>query len=1272
MKNEKFNSFLKLTATDEADLGIYEDALDFCFDNDDILNIALSGAYGSGKSSIIETYKKKNIDKSLLHISLSNFEKQNMNEDNINRNLEAKIINQLIHQIDAKKIPQTRFKIKKDISKIRLFTDTALAALFTILLIINLRYEDYSHLIKNTNFLSSRTVNILISNSFQLLSFSLMIVIAFNAIYIIIRLQRNQSLIKKAAAKGFEIEILGDEKNSYFDKYLNEVLYLFQKSGSHAIVFEDIDRFNDTSVFEKLKEINTLVNNKPGKKTARIKALLKTLAKNNEEPTTIKFIYLLRDDMFVSKDRTKFFDIIIPVIPIIDSSNSNEKFIAQFEKANMLENFDIKFLKEISMYVDDYRLLKNIYNEYIIYHNLLNNIELDCNKILSMIIYKNIFPHDFSLLQQDKGYVKYILQKLDEIKCDKRDELEAEINLYKESIENDEVELTYSTNELEAMYTLLPNDLTIYNKIESDFSSRLEFFEELKYSPEDIRSGYYSGTKKFNNALSKTHEHPDFIKKMKSTKEAVDSRILTKKKKIQSLQKEIKSLKRTKLRNLITRENKDQIFSIPNDFKEDENNHFQLVVQRDNFLLIKFLITNGYIDEETYTDYISHFYEDTITTVDKIFIRGLTDQVARDFSYNLKSPEKIILFLREEHFRQFEILNFDLLSFLIANKHKYSLMFDYYISYLVDNKPIDFIIGFLETYRYINTFSNYVFTENSEVLDNIIASNYNFETKKLAIVSALCFTKITILTKKIRQFISENTYFLNFIPITIIENYIEVDKEDKTQKGRYTTQENVYEEPIHLANRYAEVGVKFQLMDITYKKSTLYKEIYERNCYILSTENIEIILKEMYQNIPVEKIWVKNYTLISSDTKQPLYDYVLQNINKYIEIVLENSVSEIHDTEKSIISILNNTDIIEENKLKYSKRLKTKINALESITDKDIWPYLLINNCIINNANNFLEYYFYGGGLDDYLISFINSRISQYDVLTSTNDIYGTESTSKLFDSIIIADKLKNTEYRQLLSRYNNPYKKFVHKNIPKDKIDILIDLNIIYMSKDNLLFMREIYPNNLYHFIIQNSEQYFEIVDEDNFNEEELLYLLPNNDIDDDKKIILLEYMNSKIRYDASYSNIIKGYIIKNNFDDKDISALINSYLDETADLQVIIRSCIIKKIHQIIDNEYKLPYELLKSIITTGNLDDEELITLLTISINLFTADEVKNCFIEMNSPLKEIFNGKQVVVERNKTNDRLLSRLQNRLLISSFGINQHDSNTYRTFSKRSKSKQ
>lgn len=136
---------------------------------------------------------------------------------------------------------------------------------------------------------------------------------------------------------------------------------------------------------------------------------------------------MLRDDIFISKDRTKFFDYIIPVIPVVDSSNSYDQFITHFDGGGILKLFNERFLQGMSLYIDDMRILKNIYNEFQIYYNKLNTTELDCNKMLAIIAYKNIFPRDFSELQLNQGMVYTIFSEKDNLIIEEIKKIEKDI-----------------------------------------------------------------------------------------------------------------------------------------------------------------------------------------------------------------------------------------------------------------------------------------------------------------------------------------------------------------------------------------------------------------------------------------------------------------------------------------------------------------------------------------------------------------------------------------------------------------------------------------------------------------------------------------------------------------------------------------------------------------------------------------------------------------------------------------------------------------------------
>lgn len=58
MPERKYN-FERLTPIDNVKMDVYEDAINYAFDNPDIKNVAITGAYSAGKSSVLATYKKK-------------------------------------------------------------------------------------------------------------------------------------------------------------------------------------------------------------------------------------------------------------------------------------------------------------------------------------------------------------------------------------------------------------------------------------------------------------------------------------------------------------------------------------------------------------------------------------------------------------------------------------------------------------------------------------------------------------------------------------------------------------------------------------------------------------------------------------------------------------------------------------------------------------------------------------------------------------------------------------------------------------------------------------------------------------------------------------------------------------------------------------------------------------------------------------------------------------------------------------------------------------
>lgn len=394
MAENKYH-FERLTPTDSLDLNVYEEAIDYVFNNPDVRNVAISGAYSAGKSSVLASYKKKHSNLHFLHISLAHFQSSDQeDEPEVKESiLEGKILNQLIHQIPSNKIPQTNFRVKRKISPASVIKSTLESIFLLTAIIYFLFFNSWRSYVSDlpTNWLKS--ILELSAHPYALMVDGIIIITLVSfIIYSLIKIQKNRNVFRKLNLQGNEIEIFEESDESYFDKYLNEVLYLFENVDADVIVFEDMDRFNANKIFERLREVNTLVN-------------IQLQKSNRKNKRILRFFYLLRDDIFVSKDRTKFFDYIIPIVPVLDSSNSYDQFISHLKKGGLFEKFDESFLQGLSLYIDDMRLLKNIYNEFVIYFNRLNITDLNCNKMLAIIAYKNLFPRDFADLQLNQGFV---------------------------------------------------------------------------------------------------------------------------------------------------------------------------------------------------------------------------------------------------------------------------------------------------------------------------------------------------------------------------------------------------------------------------------------------------------------------------------------------------------------------------------------------------------------------------------------------------------------------------------------------------------------------------------------------------------------------------------------------------------------------------------------------------------------------------------------------------------------------------------------------------
>lgn len=1188
MPEGKYN-FERLTPINNVKMDVYEDAINYAFDNPDIKNVAITGAYSAGKSSVLASYKKKHKKLKFIHISLAHFESPNQeNKKEVKESvLEGKILNQLIHQIPSDKIPQTNFRVKQNAKK----SSVIISTVETILFIISIAYficfdswKNYVNTLPDTDLkiqlMATTQPQFLIANGI------LIIVLIFIFLFKLISVQKNKIIFRKLNLQGNEIEIFEESNDSYFDKYLNEVLYLFENTDADAIVFEDIDRYNANEIFERLREVSTLANLQ--------------LEKDNK---VLRFFYLLRDDIYDSKDRTKFFDYIIPIVPVVDSSNSFDQFILHFKNSGIYEQLDESFLQGLSLYIDDMRLVKNIYNEFIIYFNRLNTTELDCNKMLAIITYKNLFPHDFADLQLNRGFVYTLFNQKDKIIDDEINRINKNIVEIQKKISSSNHEHLTSIHELNLLFATMY--LENYTWPTYDDGKFTEFLLE-----------HLSGNRK-----------NDYILRTQTLKENLNADIDKLNQEILDLRQKVVMLKNKPLHEIITRDNIDEIFSITTKNEIGIEKDFSDIKSNEYFDLLKYLIRNGYIDE-TYADYMTYFYENSLSRTDKIFLRSITDKKAKEYTYHLDNPKKVISRLRLVDFDQEEILNYDLLTYLISNRFENNY-FEYlkrFITQLKETCNLDFVESYFDITSelpYYVKILNIVWPN----LFNEILNNDNFSENQIHKYSMY---SIYYSDDDTLELINKDNCLSDYISNKYDYLAIETPDIDKLIHG------------------FKLLEVSFAGFDYDTANKDLLKEVYNNSLYVINSENIQLIQKKILNVTNVDDIIHKNYSLMTSHPDSALTQYINQNINEYINVVIEMCNGKIYDDENVVIDLLNNDDLTLERKLSYITVLETIITNISKIDDNILWTPLLNTDKVQYSESNLMDC-FNTLNLTGTVISYINRYNIDLDFSKSEYD----DSKEKLFENITTCNDIEDSKYKQILLSLGFIYNNFHFAEISEDKITILIDTNIIHMTENNLKFVRLNYHEQLYHFIRANIEEYIEIMTCNLLEQEELLEIL-DWDISDEQKIKLLELTDSEISIiNKNYSVAVALYILKNNHDDSDLPKLFSSYEDWDDSIKDIISNYAAKDIESIIDNPSDVSKKLIINLFHSNKITRDDKIDLFIALIPSLNIECIKECLklLNLKNYLKIFESHSRPRFEINDENDKLLLALKENNLIDDY---------------------
>lgn len=1134
-KKEKVEKYKEIPFQHLAPIDTVEDktvfaALDYALSQNNVHNIALTGNYGSGKSSILESYIKRNKScwliesffkllskapllnrlikgkKWFLKISLATFAVENKEEDNLPQKenntfseavlqkIEKSILQQILYRKSGVKLPNSRFIRIKRTNKIDAFVTAFVVLALFIVSNYFIQGEIWEYICKPF------ALPLVWSDIALFASVLLVLFLFFYKLLIFVKKLR----IAKLCFSNAEIEFKGCEsEESLLNKYLDELLYFFEVTGYNVIIFEDLDRFNNTEIFIKLRELNTLLNN------------------YENIHHKIVFIYALRDEVFTDSSRTKFFDFIVPVIPVINSQNSGDMLLNQWKenKDSPLGKIDESFLQDIGLYVDDMRLLKNSINEFKIYDKKVNEedyetesknadkkISHDRNKIFALILYKNLYPNDFALLAQNKGDLYSIIQKRENVAKEECKQIEMDIKALENKIQEIEKQIDIDKKELRIIYiskifSKKPDDSFISLNAD-DFTSDEEFDKIKKNSSLEClqytqRNGYYGswGYEKglfsynFSNIEKEVDSKYSYDKREEMIKSKVDGKLNLLRNKLKEKNFDLSECSKKNIKKLLETVSPEK-FTCHLEKQDEKFNKF-----------IIYLLRHGYVDEN-YFVYISNFYANSLSAYEIQYLRLIKNQQSPNFELILSNIDKVINRINDIEWRLPAVLNNSMLSYIL----------------ITDDCHLKDFLETLRNYKLVNHDDFFLsqFSADSNCLSRLYQGLYEFlghENNWINIIFD-------------NEEISMLYYFFIYVDFEKREeNILSYLKRDVS----FLHLDNIEKEKVSSKINY--YGLKFNLLEDTVKYP-IYNVILDNNAYIISEQNFDIIIKNSFAD--TVEMPIKDYfTQISKLQNQNVKTYVIQNIETFVKEVVLSIDGSIAESEDAFVELLNNNTLLTETKIELIEKNDCVISDIAKIKVVEVKladaneKFVDIRNLLFKHkkvsptwSNVFKNFkanknIAHGNKLDPCLVEYLNDeqivdKLIEYKPLADDEieeNKGNHEVASNFYDAVLTSHDMSLSSFAKLMTVCPWCYNELNQYEIDSEKMNKIIELENISLTSKNYSGIKQNHPSLLSKFISNNFDEFINKWSELKIaiNPDGMKLLLDSDDLSREQKCQLL-----------------------------------------------------------------------------------------------------------------------------------------------------------------------
>lgn len=1031
-------------------------------DDDRIHNIAVAGNYGVGKSSIINTaedviLKEKNNKHKFIKISLaslliqenkekSNKEKSNKEIDEANianevdsndkpktvdnnvtdKQIEYSILQQILYHECPQNTPKSRIRRihRTRPGKPLLISLIIIIAIFALLIAVKPSWahvSDYYSMCGAKDWVKT------------LEKWGPIVILVGTLVLLCRYIGHHFSLsISHIGFKDMEMKI--KDEMSIFNAYMDEIVYFFESTDYDIVVFEDLDRFADKEViFYKLRELNTILNN------------CQSLDRR------IVFVYAVLDHLFDSTERVKFFDYIVTVIPVINSLNSYDKLKESIKPRELFEKLGRNELHNLCDYLQDMRLLLNIVNEFNQFSPLLDRSIMTDKVLFGLVVYKNYIPSDFYLMYNRAGVVAKALDKVDENRNVIIQDLNNSINELKTEIQKTEKNRDDELVKLRNLFIETGKALLGLSSI----NPRIRIGESLYLQEVVIKDDALFQKIKNGQAFfvmnGGTYALPNpssidanmggsgyYDKTAKDINQKCEDKVNDLKRRIQSNTQEIAMLP-----NTIVGAYKKNITLLDKELDGIE--------EQDKKDLVKFLILNGYIDQN-YQYYISYFYPNSLKLVDRNFVMRAARHEGIQFEVNLSAIDEVLKrFTPEDVSSNISILNVDIVREVFRDS-QYKSYREPICKVIATNNSVEFILvayksnpsipvsfysQLLKYYDFWNTIEEY--EEHEQDILREIYLKY-------------CDVKDGRVDNRFVPWLSNNYSF--------IDNHI-----DRITSKRL----------IELFKCYSPV---FTTLTFTNTPVEILREIIENKRFRFGKQNFNSIVKELGF---FEKYRKAAYTSLREEGQSSLLSVVESKWPVFLSsVVPETSNQESDASQCAILKAASQCGALNEARSYLAKQKKHIENA--ELLDDSLLDYSYDKNLV---APTWRNVYYYCEKKGRTPLTFLYSNI----FFEKVNEYLSQEEEEKLCRRLVFSDILKQASYNKLVPLFTTPFNE-IYARIQPARMMFLITNRLLVFNEKNYRFIRDNYDLSE-PFIINNINEFLKSPDLYEFNSAEAIAVI-------------------------------------------------------------------------------------------------------------------------------------------------------------------------------------